>query len=73
MPLVQYEYKYATPIFTYSFGLITVSNIDLENLQQRLVMTTLFRYRKHHPKSSTDDRNIHIFTQTMSQLGISVS
>jgi hypothetical protein len=42
---------YAIPILTYSFGIISWSNTDLESLE-RLVRKTLTNHRKLHPKSA---------------------
>jgi hypothetical protein len=42
---------YAIPILTYSFGIISWSNTDLESLE-RLVRKTLSNHCKRHPKSA---------------------
>ena len=43
---------YVISILTYSFGIISWSNTDLENLQRQL-RVQLTKHRKHHAKSST--------------------
>jgi len=44
---------YATPVLTFSFGIVKWTPTDLENLQTK--MRTLFmRYRFHHPRAEKE-------------------
>jgi len=44
---------YATPVFTFSFGIVKWSHTDLENLQSKM-RTLLTRYRFHHPLATKE-------------------
>ncbi|XP_030754980.1 uncharacterized protein LOC115881577 [Sitophilus oryzae] len=44
---------YALPVLTYSFGIVKWTHTDLESLN-RLVRTTLTKFRNHHPRSATE-------------------
>jgi hypothetical protein len=44
---------YATPVLTFSFGIVKWSPTDLENLQTKMRML-LTRYRFHHPHAAKE-------------------
>ena len=44
---------YAIPVLTYSFGIINWTQTELQNLQ-RLIRTTMTKYKMHHPKSCVE-------------------
>jgi hypothetical protein len=57
---------YAIPILTYSFGIISWSNTDLDSLE-RLVQKALTNHRNLHPKSAVERITIQ---QHLGRLGI---
>ena len=44
---------YATPVLTFSFGIVKWTPADLENLQTKM-RTLLTRYRFHHPRAAKE-------------------
>jgi len=44
---------YATPVLTFSFGIVKWIPTDLENLQTKM-RTLLTRYRFHHPRAAKE-------------------
>ena len=44
---------YATPVLSFSFGIVKRTPIDLENLQTKM-RTLLTRYRFHHPRAAKE-------------------
>jgi hypothetical protein len=44
---------YATPVLTFSFGIVKWTSTDLENLQIKM-RTLLTRYRLHHPHAAKE-------------------
>ena len=44
---------YATPVLTFSFGIVKWTPTDLKNLQTKM-RTLLARYRFHHPRTAKD-------------------
>ena len=44
---------YATPVLTFSFGIVKWTPTDLENLQTK-TRTLLTRYRFHHPRAAKE-------------------
>lgn len=50
--LVKAINTYAIPVLTYSFGIVSWCDTEIERMQRK-VRTTLTKYRKHHPRSNT--------------------
>ena len=50
--------NYATPVLTFSFGIVKWIPTDLENLQIKM-RTLLTRYRFHHPVLQRKDLLCH--------------
>jgi len=44
---------YATPVLTFSFGIVKWTPADLEKLQNKM-RTLLTRYRLHHPRAAKE-------------------
>jgi hypothetical protein len=44
---------YATPVFTFSSGIVKWLHTDLENLQSKM-RTLLTRYKFHHPHATKE-------------------
>ena len=44
---------YATPVLTFSFGIVKWMSTDLENFQIKTI-TLLTRYRSHHPRDGKE-------------------
>jgi len=49
---------YATPVLTFSFGIVKWTPTDLENLQTKM-RTLLMRYTFHHPMLQRKDLRYH--------------
>lgn len=50
--LVKAINTFAIPVLSYSFGVVTWSDTDIESIQRK-IRTTLTKFRKHHPRSNT--------------------